>query len=316
MNGPTQAVGEWQSPFLERQLLPEYTLRVATRRVDESRERDQYVVLDQNVLRDSVVVDEAIAAVTAGKAAGVLLPDVAVYELIKGSQPESTFRASLRLLAQRKDLVHVTRHIRAIVVEEFRTGTPAASVVGVEETTTLRRMLERVAENEPLNEFNERAAQLKAELPMHPTLEARKATLVTLSDHARSQLPPETLKAIRADPVDAIAIVLLSIQARTSILGLLHVHVSIERAYNLLAANSVASTWYEVFLALDIYWAAFNGLTERPTHRVENDTRDLEYVLTAVCAGRLVTRDRVARTVFEAVQAARRLGRESDASRA
>ncbi len=109
----------------------------------------------------------------------LILPDIAMVEMTKSEEWESTLRASLRLLAEEPELVVPSRGVGELVRLEMETGSSAASqLVAPELVDALRGLLQELASRED----GQYVSYLRA-----ATDAAKKTAAIQYLDHNRNK---------------------------------------------------------------------------------------------------------------------------------
>ena len=103
-----------------------------------------YIVLDQNVLRDEAQIKSALA-LTAEYQARLLLPDVALMEMMKNEHWEDIARQSLALLSTMPSRVAIAWGAGELLRREHAAGQPQIDLVDEEVTNQFRSMLAQLA---------------------------------------------------------------------------------------------------------------------------------------------------------------------------
>lgn len=100
----------------------------------------EHIVVDQNVLRKRDWLDPVIIEAQR-TGARIIIPDIALAEMMKSSKWEQTTNSSLAILAEHADLVVVGHCLGELLKKEKETGVPHTDVINHETTPRIQELI-------------------------------------------------------------------------------------------------------------------------------------------------------------------------------
>ncbi len=265
-----------------------------------------HLALDNSVLRDEERISQAVSF---AKEHGtyLLVPQVALSELMKGKRGEESLERGLGNLARHDpNLFTVTKPLGLMMKDEATHHRPVFAIAAHEETFLFRDLLAEIADgnSRPLNGLFASMTDEERERE-RMSLEVRGKETMKVYRSAIDQLgvlSPELLRRLRSGDELAFSEVLFGptlIEMVTTAVqkaGLSEAHSDILRVPSINGlVVLLQATW-----ALD--WFAKGGYEATPDHRFTNDGADMEPVLYALLGQDLVIHDGKARRLYEVLR--------------
>jgi len=267
-----------------------------------------HVVIDQSALRDEQLVREALVRARHQDRL-ILLPDVALLEMVKAKNWELMFRRNLRLLGEYPAGVVAGRGLGELMREEVKSVVSVEEIVDHEITGDLRRLLQnlKVGAGPTLDEFRANYEAVKREvIDSRLNHMKNKKTLAAYQDSVGSGLKEEQIEALKAGD-DALLQGLLASDNTTRFIGN---HLSMTQDWPILHSwclarvDSFSAHFSLCRTATSFLWAGRPELQGMAAKKATNEMLDGEYiVLASKCEG-FLTRDKGAKRIYEAVRAA------------
>lgn len=264
----------------------------------------RHVVLDQNVLRkDHRLVDALDDVRHRGEL--VILPDIALAEMMKSEQWETTTRRSLKLLSQRPSFVAVSRGVGPLMQTERDSGRPCADVIDHAMTKLFRELLDEIAKSN-----GRRLEQVKCRIDkarafaraQHFSLDRNKTQVAEFVEDIKSDLSEEELASARAPNETAIRQLLSTdSMTRTCRQSLVTGGYQAECAAALAHQPSISSHEFLGWMSVGLRW--LNGLEMADPRKVTNDLVDKDYVVLATFCRDIVTMETNVQNLFERMRA-------------
>ena len=275
--------------------------------IPERRPTHPHLVLDQNVLRDESVL---LPRVEAARKHGLLLllPDMAIVEMTKSDQWESTTKRSLQILSGHPACVAVGQAVGPMMRQEKDSGEPVADIVDHELTPRFREFLGDVktGTGPAWDYFCRKVPEAKPQAASQSLDHARNKGIVErMMNGWKEDLSNDKLKRVHNHDREAVAELLAGDRTIGMIRsGLESNGYSKERAAYLASVPSVSAHLTLCFAATALRWLEYGGLASMPNERVTNDLNDVDYVLIATfCAG-VVSNEAEVNELFNDVTAA------------
>jgi len=239
----------------------------------------------------------------------LLVPDVAGFELSKGSRPLHTWRQSLEYLSKFPEFVSVSRKLAKMFAEERRTARCCDSLVDDRGTAALRTMLIKLhADDESALEtlINGPVCELiPASLNAWSDSESHKEWITTIRDRLRDMMSAEDLKRLRRNPQEELTAWWSSISGiRFVFQGMQSRGLTDETSLRLSSLPSVSAAFISAVGALGMYWLASGGLDDAPPGQATNDWLDIEYATVGSLSLDLLSGDKRLNTVCRAIRTA------------
>lgn len=239
----------------------------------------------------------------------LLIPDIAGFELSKGSEPFDTWQRSLEVLSGYSEFVSVSRKLPYMLDEERQTGQPCKRLAEDYAADKFREVLATLADgdqsslhrviNGPVRE------KIPSSLPLWNDLVKDKQWITTVRDDLRSAMSDDTLKKLRRSPDSEMATWLSSGD------GILYVYekgmrpaLDASQAIELTRTRSVYAAFVSGFVAIGLYWLAFGGLDSVAPERLSNDIADLDYAVTGSLSVGLLSKDTRLNTIYQSISVA------------
>ena len=169
----------------------------------------KFIVLDQNVMRDSGALFRALDR-CCREDLQLLIPDVAGFELSKGSKQFDTWHRSLECLSSYREFVTVSRKLTKMLEEERRTGYPCESLIDSDLTMLMRQLLDALEHNRTLSlrQMVDGPMQslMPASLAAWSDSEQHKQWIITIRDQLNDMINSEALKRLRRSPENGLRI--------------------------------------------------------------------------------------------------------------
>ncbi|MHC4405581.1 MAG: hypothetical protein ACYTG0_38540 [Planctomycetota bacterium] len=269
-----------------------------------------FIVIDQNVLRDSKALAGALDR-CCRDSLQLLVPDVAGFELSKGSRPLDTWRRSLDYLSAFPEFVSVSRKLTKMLAEERRTGRPCETLLDDHGTTELRAMLNKLASgdesaletliNGPVREL------IPGSVDAWSDSESHKAWIKTMRDGLRDTMSPEDLKSLRRNPEEGLIVWWSSIAGTRFVFqGMQSRGQTAETPLRLSSVPSVTGSFIAAVGGLGMYWLASGGLDAAAPEKATSDWLDVEYAALGSLCVDLLSNDKRLNTVCGAIRTASR----------
>ena len=259
-----------------------------------------FIVIDQNCCRDTSLVEQLLKRCQRENLT-LLLPDTALFEFSKGSNPYLTWRLSLEALSRQPSLVAAGRSMGQLMAEELSTGQPSIDVYDAEVTPRFREVLADLAKGDDTKvnaALVEVAKMIGAEKSLREQHNRNKRIVETLRDEWKRILPEADLKALRSSD-SAVQVRILSDLGTAAIVfqALKNDGCSDETAYGLTRNASVYSHQVYCLAALALDWLAQGGLDSIDATAITNDFLDIDYICTSTFCVDLATKDKRASRV-------------------
>lgn len=282
----------------------------ATRLATAMCQKHQLIVLDQNVLRDSNALSAALDRCCRERLQ-LLIPDVAGFELSKGSQQLDTWRQSLGRLAGYREFVTVSRKLTGMLKEETRTGQPCESLVDSDATTAMRELLDSLDHGDTASLVQMVNGPIRSLMPASlaawDNSEQHKQEMIRLRDKLRCMMTEKALKRLRKSPEEGIPDWLSSVDGiRFVFQGIKLRGVANEASVRLSSEPSVSAAFISAFAAVALYWLALGGLDGASPEKLTNDLLDMEYAIVGSLSVGFLSKDKRASAVCEAMSMASR----------
>jgi hypothetical protein len=273
-------------------------------------QQHQFIVLDQNMMRNSNAISTALDRCCREKLQ-LLIPDVAGFESSKGSKPFDTWRRSLECLRGYPEFVSVSRKLTKMLAEERRTGRPCETLVDSDVTMEMRALLKDLADDDssalrkiiegPVRRF------MPASLAAWSDSEEHKQWISTARNELHCTMSHEALKELRKSPREGLAEWLSSTDGiRFVFQGIKSRGTADEASLLLSSLPSVSAAFISTFAAVVMYWLAFGGLDKVSPKKVTNDLLDIEYAILGSLSVDLLSNDKRLSTICRAVSTASR----------
>lgn len=274
-----------------------------------------YIVLDQNVLRDEAQIQSALELADKCQA-WLLLPDVALMEMMKNEHWEDTARRSLALLSTRPNQVAVAWGVGELFRRELAAGRPQIDLVDEEVTNQFRLMLAQLAKNPKIALDDWRphipAAQALAQR-QHLDHEHNKDRVLRMVKSWKAILTPEGINRLRKEEDDTLFQALLASDHITRLFEEwlkrlfetwpLDVDFNPESARRLATERSITSHVSLCYAALGLRWLKYQGIEGARGDKVTNDVVDMDYVLLASFCIDLFTKEGKVKKMLENIKA-------------
>ena len=273
-------------------------------------ERHQLIVLDQNVMRDSKVLSLALDR-CCRENLQLLIPDVAGFELSKGSQQFDTWHRSLEYLRCYPEFVTVSRKLTRMLGEENETGCSCPSLVDRDSATCMREVLHGLDHDDtfPLRRIVDGPMRrlMPASLAAWSNSDEHKQWIIKIRDELSRMMDEEALKRLRKSPQEGLAEWLSSIDGiRFVFQGIRSRGASDEVALRLSSMASVSAAFLSAFGALAVHWLAFGGLDVASPNKLTNDLLDMEYAILGSLSVALLSKDKRVSDICGAMSTASR----------
>lgn len=245
---------------------------------------NHYVVVDQNVLRSTMLKDR----LSSDKAAQFVIPDLAFLEMTKSAQWEQTLRTSLAILSTEKNRVFVSRSVGDALRAELSSKVPVNEKMLYREATHfVREILQSVSDgsdghgivrirNDP---DNHREALEKD----HLNHESNKTQLAGLIASTDSMLDSQFTKRLRSDKVSPDERLENIFQVATALLPQLLAKYGFtrEKSHMFMKRKPMLLRYMYLKAWQCLNWLEMGGFENLPSKKVTNDQLDHEYILTA-----------------------------------
>lgn len=256
----------------------------------------QFIVLDQNVMRDANAISSALDR-CCREELQLLIPDVAGFELSKGSRQFDTWRHSLKCLCGYPEFVAVSRQLTKMLAEERQTGRPCETLVDSDLTTLMRQLLDALGRDDTASLRRMVDGPMRrlmpASLAAWSDSENHKLWILAVRDELRRMMSEEALKRLRNSPQEGLADWLSSVDGiRFVFQGLKSRGACDETALLLSTVPSVSSAFISGLAAVGLYWLAFGGLDSALSDKLTNDLLDMEYAVLGSLSVDLASKDR------------------------
>ncbi|WP_148712777.1 hypothetical protein [Corallococcus sp. AB030] len=273
-----------------------------------------YIVLDQNVLRDEVQIRSALELATKYQTS-LLLPDVALMEMMKNEQWESTARRSLALLAKTPSRIAIAWGTGELLRNELAAGHPQIDLVDNEVTEQFRAVLEQLR-TKPQSALDELRPHIPGAQSMaqrqHLNHQHNKNRILRMVDAWKGILKPEAIKALRRENSDDLFQALLASENLTNLFEdwLKGADFPPDAARRLAAERSITSHVCLCYAALGLRWLKRQGIEGVQSEKVTNDLVDMDYVLIASFCIKLFTKEGNVNRMLEDIKAVAELRNE------
>jgi hypothetical protein len=264
-----------------------------------------FIVLDQNVMRDRNALASSLNR-CCRENLHLLIPDVAGFELSKGSRPLDTWCRSLALLVSYPELVVVSRKLTDMLYEEGCDGIPCRSVVHDDLTAVMREILGSVGrgDNSLLSEIVDRWPPTAA---IWSDSEQHKKWIKGLRDGLRSMIGGNALSKLRNSPEQEVTRWLSSVDGvRFVFQGIKSRGIADKASLLLSSVSSITAAFVAAFAATGLYWLAFGGLENASPNTSTNDLLDTEYAILGSLSVDLLSSDKRISMICRAMKASSR----------
>lgn len=267
-----------------------------------------YLVLDQSALRRPSILHPALAQAER-EGLQLLVPDVAILEMMKNAQWEAAARNSLRSLFPVRHLVVLGRCVADLIRDELRTGIPALNrIVDKERTPSLIRLIVDLNTDPDGDALRYARSHIQnaheRTLPAYLDHADNHRMMVRFRDGWRKLLEPnfkpqdcaplETRVALLADPFWG--------KMLCDDLTSLDVHP--KTAQSLSFGRSVTSHSFLTAVSMSLRWYIDHGLDRASPTKITNDLLDGDYVTIASFCANLVTEETRLRQRLDEVRSA------------
>lgn len=265
-----------------------------------------YIIIDQNYLRKQECINLVLHRLKNADLF-VLLPDVAIMEMLKGSQWESTMKRSLSLLAEVPQKVKVALGFGEIMREEKEEQGPIEEIEDKQITPRWQALLREIKNSDGPEIASARNNIFGAQDLAHGQfLNHERNTKVFLNLHSawRQTLSQKDINDIRNDKTKEKIIELLSSLSMTKTVesGLVKAGYGKNGAQVLAGTQSISSFWITTLAASALYWVVNNGLENAKPERITNDYIDIDYVVLGTVSMGLFSKDKKVNQLYKLMQ--------------
>jgi hypothetical protein len=158
------------------------------------------VLLGYDLWKSNADVDELLERCRR-ETLGVLLPDVALYELSKQSRAFDSWKEPLYYLSKNTDLVSYGRSVGEMMRQELKSGQPPNSIIDQQVTSHFRSVLSGLAnhdESEAAVLFSRMASFIDQEIALREQRHADNSVVTILRDQWRNNLPESDVALLRS----------------------------------------------------------------------------------------------------------------------
>jgi len=270
----------------------------------------KFIVIDQNVLRDSDAIASALDR-CCRENLQLLIPDIAGFELSKGSQQFDTWRRSLECLRRYPEFVTVSRKLTKMLAEERSTGHPCESLIDGELTRLMRELLRALdrGDTSSLRQVVDGPVRslMPASLATWSDSEQHKQWIIRSCNVLKDMMNEETIKRLRRSPQEGLIEWLSSANGiRFLFQGIRSRGATKQAALHLSSAPSVSAAFISAFGAVALYWLAVGGLDGALPDKLTNDLLDIEYAVLGSLSIDLLSKDKRLVTICRAISIASR----------
>jgi hypothetical protein len=254
-----------------------------------------YLVVDQNCLRDEIVLNERlIRAREYGEL--LVIPDTAFIEMTKNAKWELTIEKSLNILAKYPEGIVASYSPGQLLRMERDSGRPHCDVVWHEATPEIQRWLYEIAKGERIfmDSIKPLVSDAQEVFRGQKLNHAQNKIYVTAAvEFWQLLLPPTAIKQLRKQDRKLFC-ELLAAPYITEIcrIGLGASGWETGSTRNLASSPSVSSHNFLCIAALGLRYLVDGGIEGKSAETVSNDVADLDYLLMATFCKDLLTKDR------------------------
>jgi hypothetical protein len=257
-----------------------------------------FVVLDQNQLQRADKVAVALDRCCRDNLQ-ILIPDVAGYELSKGSNPTQTWFRCLQPLASFSELVVASKTTKDLRNAEITSGRACADLVDHELTVLLRQTLRDVSKGD----LSGVSAILDRMSFRRLDADQIKSAIKVVHDHLKASLSKDSIASLKRSPDDGVVTWLSSVDGvRLVFQGVQACGVTSKVAIELATTQSVTGGVQTGIVAVALDWLATGGLEGARSERFANDLCDIEYGILGAASQCLATDDERAKRVCNAIK--------------
>lgn len=213
----------------------------------------------------------------------IVVTDMALAEMMKSQQWESTTKRSLQILSEDPALVACSKAIGPLMKEEFDSGEPASSILDEEVSEKVRHLLGEVRNGDGSTlEHVRKVIQDARELGQRQHFDhtRNKAQLTQIVRSWKEDLSADDLRAVRRGDEERIRELLSNGEMQGTCINAL-VGAGYERslAIRLTMDPSVTSHEFLTFVAIGLRW--LDGIEGADEKKITNDLADKDYIVTA-----------------------------------
>lgn len=245
-----------------------------------------YIVIDQNYLRDQRMISHVLKSIK-DTDLFVLLPDVAIMEMLKVPQWECTMKKSLSLLAEEPQKIKVALGFGEIMRKEKKDQSPIDEIEDKLVTPRWQALLSEIKNGDGPEIVSARknifgAQNLAQSQFLNHTW--NKDVFVNLYNAWRQTLSRKDINDIRNDSTNEQAIELISSLSMTKTveLGLENAGYERECAQVLAGTQSISSFWITTLATSALDWLVKNGLENADPEKITNDYIDIDYIVLGI----------------------------------
>jgi len=224
----------------------------------------------------------------------IVVTDMALVEMMKSDQWESTTKRSLSILATEPQLVICSKGIGPMMKEEYDSGAPCAYIFDDEVSNRFRRLLGEVSGGDDTTfEHVRKVIGAARDLAKHQHLDhgRNKAALMTIVDAWKKDLTAEQLRRLRGSDEQLTRELLSESEMQSTCFNaLVGAGYDRSKAARLTMDPSVSSHEFLCFVAVGLRW--LDGLGAADEKKVTNDLADKDYVVTATFCRDLVSEEK------------------------
>jgi hypothetical protein len=264
-----------------------------------------FFVLDQSVLRDPLLQDQI-----AREHSRFVLPDVALIEMVKHENWESTLRRSLAFLTPIPPRIFMSASIHEVLRQEVSAGVPATRerFLRTELVNLLRDILSSLIHDAQgrFSHFKEQITSIRGDLlaeDANPEVEQRYVR--DLVDRIQQRIDSRIIKDLGRGKIEMDAQLGMILRLAKGELGLTWPAFT---RRPMLQKNPLTLRFHYLRLWYAMEWIRKRGLECATGSTLLNETLDQDYILTASYFDYFLTRDKKA---FVAYEALRRLSRNA-----
>lgn len=264
-----------------------------------------YIVIDQNCLRDVTLVRE-LQVRARYQSELIILPDIALWEMMKNAQWEETARSSLSPLADYPAGVLLAHGLGDLLRLELADKRPHLDVVYHDATPRIRRLLGDISKGagSTLEDMRVTVPSAQAELSkQYERHDDNKKRIVDMMKLLKDLLSGhETLRKALRDPMSQRE-AFRGIMAMPAIPLLIKKNL-LEKGFSDEVAAGPSVAHYDGFciMGLSLLYVA-QGMESRAPERATNDLADLDYIAVALFCKGLATKDSRTRDLYEDLSA-------------
>ncbi|MCB4786697.1 hypothetical protein LGR64_10475 [Delftia sp. Lp-1] len=266
---------------------------------------NRLLVIDQNYLRADCLGE----LLRSHNDLRIVLPDIAMLEMLKSGSWKSTMQRSLATLSGFANRVHVSTPIGVAIKKEIESGRVAnEGMIDCLVTRWLRELLREISDGQDGSKTEaiaERILAVQQEVVADELNgEANKEKLQQLVQTLKTVISEESLKALRAGKVAREERLAMIKKAAPYFLTdvFRRAQFSQNKAKSFLRQKPILLRFTYARIWLSIDWLSRGGIETANGATITNDFIDQDYVVTATCFNGILSKERRVNAAFEDLQ--------------